>query len=82
MTREKLFKAYYIAHSLLSDFQNRGGYHSLVAEEDMFNCALDFVKFPDTKKAFTKIIEFEFGLSVRNINKAVKEYNEWRKSLE
>lgn len=77
MSRKNIFKAYFITCSLLSDFQEAGGIHSMNAEEDLLNWSLNFVIGKTDEEKFTSDIGWTFGLKEKHLKKALKEYKEY-----
>ena len=76
--RELLFKAYYITHSLLSDFQENGGICSMKAEELLFYDVSDFLGNHITELELVVAMKFRHGLTKRNLTKALKGYEKYR----
>ena len=72
MKKVNAWKAYYISHSLLADFQENGGFHTMIAEEMLFNNVIDFLENKKTEAELLHDIEFDFGLKKKNLTKAIK----------
>jgi hypothetical protein len=77
MTKEKIkqFKTYYITCYLLSKFT---GICSMFAEEELFEDVYTFVK-TGAKDTLIDKLDFMFGLSKKDLNQAVKDYDNYLK---
>ena len=72
--KKKLFKAYFLTCSLLSYFQEKGGLHSMIAEEDLFDWCIDLVFNKISKSRFIENIDFTFGLNEKDLDESFEEY--------
>lgn len=79
---KKAFEAYYITHYLLEKFQDRGGFNSMLAEEELFYWAYKFVHNKINLLEFSIFIDLDFGLGKRDIKNARKSYQKYQKEME
>lgn len=82
MKKENIFKAYFITRSLLEDFQKKGGFHTMLAEEILLSGVLDsFLNNTITDYNLINSIKFDFGLTKKHLDKAIKNYNKYMKEV-
>jgi hypothetical protein len=82
MTLKDAFKAYYITHYLLQDFQEKGGFCAMLAEEELFLNICDWLQDKVVLSSILDDIKFVFGLSERDLKAAVKDYEKYKKEME
>jgi len=78
MNKENIFKAYFITHSLLSDFQDKGGFCAMMAEEGLLWDVCSLIENKIDEKAFLDNQGFVLGLKKRNLTTAFKRYEKYR----
>lgn len=75
----KPFKIYFLTHSLLSDFQEKGGVCSMEAEENLFNDLYALEENELDVDIFLNNINFDFELGKRDLKRAYKRFLEYVK---
>ena len=66
----KPFKIYFLTHSLLADFQEKGGICSMDAEEELFLNLYDLEKENKDIDEFLGKIDLIFGLGKKDLRRA------------